>query len=216
MQRRGEIYFNDATLCFQSWQSCSSCHPDARVDTLNWDLANDGFGNPKNVRSMLLAHKTPPAMSSGIRPKAEAAVRSGIRFILFTVRPEKEKAATSIDEYLKSLKPVPSPHLVDGKLSGAAERGKKLFLDNAVGCAKCHPAPLYTDLKLHDVASKGKYDRRKTFDTPTLIESWRTAPYMHDGRYTTMKELLTKGKHGKVDKLSEKQIADLIEFVLSL
>jgi len=217
MQRRGEMYFNDAVLCFQKWQSCATCHPDARVDALNWDLANDAFGNPKNVRSMLLAHKTPPAMSSGIRAKAETAVRSGIKYILFTVRPEEEKAASAIDEYLKSLKPVPSPYLVDGKLSAAAERGKKLFLDKKVGCAQCHPAPLYTDLSLHDVASKGKYDRRKTFDTPTLIECWRTAPYMHDGQYTTMKELLTKGKHGKVDsKLNEKQIADLVEFVLSL
>ena len=217
MQRRGEMYFNDAVLCFQKWQSCATCHPDARVDALNWDLANDAFGNPKNAKSMLLAHKTPPAMSSGIRAKAEMAVRSGIKYILFTVRPEEEKAASAIDEYLKALKPVPSPYLVDGKLSAAAERGKKLFLDKGVGCAQCHPAGLYTDLAMHDVASKGKYDRRKTFDTPTLIECWRTAPYMHDGQYTTMKELLTKGKHGKVDsKLNEKQIADLVEFVLSL
>jgi len=217
LQRLGKMYFNDAVLCFQKWQSCATCHPDARVDALNWDLANDGFGNPKNARSMLLAHKTPPAMSSGVRLKAEAAVRSGIRYILFSVRPKKENSATAIDEYLKALKPVPSPYLVDGKLSAAAERGKKLFFDKTVGCAKCHPAGLYTDLSLQDVASKSKYDRRKTFDTPTLIECWRTAPYMHDGQYTTMTELLTKGKHGTVDaKLDAKQIADLVEFVLSL
>ena len=47
-ERRGEMLFNDATLCFQRWQSCSSCHPDARADGLNWDLINDGIGNPKN------------------------------------------------------------------------------------------------------------------------------------------------------------------------
>jgi len=43
---------------------------------------------------------------------------------------------------------------------------------------------------------------------------------MHDGKYTTMIELLGKGRHGKkggrVDKLTEKEIADLTEFVLSL
>jgi YVTN family beta-propeller protein len=217
VQRRGEIFFHDASLCFQKWQSCSTCHPDARVDALNWDLGNDGFGNPKNARTMLLAHKTPPAMSLGIRAKAETAVRSGIKYILFTVRPEEEKAASAIDEYLKALKPVPSPYLLDGKLSESAERGKKLFFDKDVGCAKCHPTPLYTDLTLHDVTSKGKYDRKSKFDTPALIECWRTAPYMHDGQYTTIKELLTKGKHGSVDtKLKEKQIADLVEFVLSL
>ena len=219
VQRRGEILFNNAKICFQHWQCCASCHPDARVDALNWDLMNDGLGNPKNVRSMLLVHKTPPAMSSGVRGSAELAVRSGITHIQFAVRPEEE--AKAIDEYLKSLKPVSSPYLVSGKLSPAAERGKKIFFDKTYNCAKCHPEPLYSDLLMHDVASKGQYDRRTTFDTPTLIECWRTAPYMHDGQYTTMKELFTKGKHGEkgggpVSKLSEQQIDDLVEFVLSL
>jgi hypothetical protein len=54
-----------------------SCHPDGRSDRLNWDLLNDGVGNPKNTNSMLLAHQTPPAMSEGVRLTAEAAVRSG-------------------------------------------------------------------------------------------------------------------------------------------
>ena len=31
--RKGEMYFNDASYCFQSWQSCTGCHPDdARCD----------------------------------------------------------------------------------------------------------------------------------------------------------------------------------------
>jgi len=216
VQRRGHMHFFDADLCFQHWQSCSSCHPDARVDALNWDLLNDGLGTPKNVKTMLLAHQTPPSMGSGVRENAESAVRGGIRHIQFAVRPEED--AVAIDEYLKSLKPVPSPHLVDGKLSEAALRGKEIF--KRVECATCHPEPLYTDLKMHDVGSRGKYDRRDDFDTPTLIESWRTAPYMHDGSFTTMKDLISKGKHGKVagdvEGLSEKEVNDLAEFVLSL
>ena len=218
VQRRGAILFADATICFQHWQSCSSCHPDSRVDALNWDLMNDGLGNPKNVRTMLLVHRTPPSMSSGIRPNAESAVRSGITHIMFAVRPEED--AVAIDEYLKSLTPVPSPHLVNGQLSPAAERGKILFFSEEVNCGKCHPEPLYTDLLIHDVGSRGQYDRRDTFDTPALIECWRTAPYMHDGQYTTMKELFTRGKHGKkggdIESLNEEQLNDLIEFVLSL
>ena len=61
------MLFNDAEICFQHWQSCASCHPDARVDGLNWDLMNDGLGNPKNTRSMLLVHQGGPAMSLGVR-----------------------------------------------------------------------------------------------------------------------------------------------------
>jgi cytochrome c peroxidase len=218
VKRRGEMLFNDSGLCFQHWQSCASCHPDARVDSFNWDLMNDGLGNPKNVRSMLLAHKTPPAMASGVRETAEEGVRAGITHIQFAVRPEED--AVAIDEYLKALQPVPSPALENGKLSAAAERGKKLFFDAKVGCATCHPEPLYTDLQMHDVDSRGQYDRRSTFDTPTLVECWRTAPYMHDGHYVTLKELFTKGKHGAkggdISKLTEQQIDDLVEFVRSL
>jgi YVTN family beta-propeller protein len=217
-RRRGQMFFHDADLCFQHWQSCASCHPDARVDGLNWDLLNDGLGNPKNNRSMLLAHKTPPSMWEGVRPTAEDAVRSGIKNIQFAVRPEED--AVAIDEYLKSLTPVPSPHLVHGQLSESAKRGKALFFSERVGCATCHPEPLYTDLKVRDVESKGQYDRRPGFDTPTLIECWRTAPYLHDGRYVTMKQLIKDGKHGRkhgeVEKLTEREIDDLVEFVLSL
>ncbi len=70
--RKGEFYFNDAGICFQGWQSCATCHPgDGRVDALNWDLLNDGIGNPKNNKSLLLSHRTPPAMSIGVRETAE-------------------------------------------------------------------------------------------------------------------------------------------------
>lgn len=219
LQRRGEMNFHDAALCFQHWQSCSSCHPEARVDGLNWDLMNDGMGNPKNNRSMLLVFKTPPSMSLGVRPTAESAVRAGITHIQFAVRPEED--AVAIDEYLKALAPVASPYLKNGQLSEAAQRGKALFFSERIGCHKCHPEPLYTDLKMHDVGSKGAYDHNQlAFDTPTLIECWRTAPYLHDGHYLTVKDLILHGKHGnrvaEVEKLADEEIDDLVEFVLSL
>lgn len=217
-RRRGEMLFNSAELCLQEWQSCATCHPDARADGLNWDLVNDGLGNPKNSKSMVLVHETPPAMASGVRPGAREAVRAGIRHIQFTVRPEAD--ADAIDVYLESLEPVPSPYLVDGQLSEAARRGEKLFFDPNVGCAECHPRPTYTDLKPYDVASRGKHDRNDAFDNPTLIECWRTAPYMHDGCFPTVRELIEKGRHGathgNIDQLTPEQITNLVEFVLSL
>jgi YVTN family beta-propeller protein len=214
--RKGELNFHDADLCFQKWQSCSSCHPGARADALNWDLLNDGIGNPKNTKSLLLAHKTPPAMISGVRGDAEAAVRAGIIHIQFMVRPEED--AVAIDEYLKSLEPVPSIHLVNGKLSEEAERGRKVF--EKAGCADCHPAPLYTDMKKHNVSTGKDREENSEFDTPTLIEVWRTSPYLYDGRAVTVREVLTEfnrdDMHGVTSSLSERELADLIEFVLSL
>ncbi|MEJ2701994.1 MAG: beta-propeller fold lactonase family protein [Sedimentisphaerales bacterium] len=215
-ERRGEMLFNDATLCFQGWQSCASCHPsDARSDALNWDLLNDGLGNPKNTRSLLLAHQTPPAMITGVRENAEAAVRAGIQHIQFAVRPEEE--AVAIDQYLKSLEPVPSPYLVDGKLSESARRGRRLF--SQAGCSSCHQGRLHTDLQQYDVGTAVGVDEGRKFDTPTLVEVWRTAPYLNDGRAATIEEVLTKynpnDKHGMTSNLTDDEIKDLAQFVLS-
>jgi len=214
-QRTGEMLFNDASLCFQNWQSCASCHPDGRADGLNWDLLNDGIGNPKNTKSLLLSHKTPPAMITGVRDRAETAVRAGIKNIQFAVCPEQD--AVAIDEYLESLKPASSPYLVNGKLSKAARQGRKVF--EKARCDSCHTGPLYTDLKKYDVGIGIGLDKDRKFDTPTLVELWRTAPYLYDGRAATMKEVLTKyncgDKHGTTSGLTEKQINNLAEFVLS-
>ena len=89
LARKGEMLFHDASCCLQEWQSCATCHPDALADGINWDLLNDGVGNPKQTRSLLLSHKTPPAMITGIRRDAETAVRAGIRYIQFSVRPKR-------------------------------------------------------------------------------------------------------------------------------
>jgi cytochrome c peroxidase len=122
-----------------------------------------------------------------------------------------------MDAYLKSLKPVPSPYLVKGKLSKSAKRGQKVF--EKAGCARCHKGPLYTDLQKYDIGlGEGKDDSRE-FDTPTLVEIWRTAPYLYDGRALTIEEVLTKynpgDKHGTTSNLTKGEIGDLAEFVLS-
>jgi YVTN family beta-propeller protein len=214
--RRGERLFNDATMCFQKWQSCASCHPDVRTDALNWDLLNDGIGNPKNVKSLLLSHKTPPVMALGVRAMAEVAVRAGIKYIQFAVRPEED--AEAIDAYLMSLEPDPSPYLVKGKLTQAAQRGKKLFETSS--CISCHPAPYYTDLQKYDVGTGTGQDKGKRFDVPTLREVWRTAPYLHDGRAVTIYDVIKThnpdDKRGFTSKLTDQQIRDLADYINTL
>lgn len=208
---KGDMYFHDATIGFQSWQSCASCHPnDARIDGLNWDLMNDGVGNPKNTKTLMLSHQTPPCMITGIRKDAETAVRSGIKYILFAE--VTEEVPLAIDAYLKSLKPLPSPYLTTGgKLSESAERGKEFFDNN---CASCHAGELYTDKKLYEVEWNIGTDQGKKMDVPALNEVWRTAPYLYDGRSYTIQDMLKV--HGPKQSLQEKELNDLAEYVLSL
>jgi len=216
--RRGEAIFHDATRCYEYWLSCATCHPDGRVDGLNWDLLNDGIGSPKNTRSLLWSHRTPPVMSEGVRENMESAVDSGFRFILFqqTAKPDLQ----AVQAYLRSMKPEPSPFLVDGELSAKARRGRRIFNDSRTGCRRCHPAPLYTDLKAYDVSTKVKSDYSGKFDTPVLVELWRTAPYLHHGRARTLQQVFTKfnpgDKHGKTSHLSSDDIDALAEYLKSL
>lgn len=215
-ERLGELFFHDASLCFQKWLSCSSCHPDARTDGLNWDLLNDGIANPKNAKSMLYAHRTPPTTWLGVRANAEVSVRAGIRHIQFAVRPEED--AEALDAYLKSLRPEPSPHLVNGQLSESALRGQRLFRTQR--CSRCHDGELYTDLQQHMVGTTKGVDEGKPVDTPSLIELWRTAPYLHDGRAATVRDVLTTEAHAgiftRTERLSDEELSDLEAFLLSL
>lgn len=207
---KGDMYFHDATLSFQSWQSCASCHPNgARVDGINWDLLNDGMGNPKNTKTLLLSHQTAPCMATAIRKNAEIAVRSGIKHILFAET--DDEVFESMNEYLKSLKPLSSPYLINGKLSDTAKRGKRIFQES---CISCHSGPYYTDQKQYKVPWTTEHDKGLPMDVPTLSECWRTAPYLYDGRSCSMKEMLKI--HGPTKKCSQKEMDELEEYVLSL
>lgn len=208
----GERIFNDAEYCFQNWQSCNGCHPgDARSDGMNWDLMNDGIGNSKNCKSLLFSHFTPPCMISGIRANAEIADRKGFTHIQFYEI--SEDMAKQVDIYLKKLKAVPSPYLVDGQLSEKAKQGQKVF--QKLKCDECHNGEYYTDMQMHRIGDDIEFE--KGWDTPTLREVWRTAPYLFDGRAATMKEVFEVHKHGlEGKKVSAKDIDALVEYVNSL
>jgi cytochrome c peroxidase len=116
---------------------------------------------------------------------------------------------------------VASPYLENGRLSAAARRGQRLFDDKTVGCARCHPAPLFTDLQSYDVGTRARTDYDTgTFDTPTLVELWRTAPYLHDGSAATLRDVLTQAnkldQHGHTSQLTAQQMNDLLAYLLSL
>jgi cytochrome c peroxidase len=80
---------------------------------------------------------------------------------------------------------------------------------------------LFTDLKRHDVGTGKDSEAGKEFDTPTLMEVWRTAPYLLDGRAVTILDVLSKkynpnDLHGKTSDLTRQERSDLAKYVMSL
>jgi len=221
--RRGEYRFYDAYLCLENWQSCHSCHPFGRPDALNWRLNTD-LNSPKNAKSMVYSWWTPRTNWAGKRENAYQSIRTGIEEeLLIKVIGDIQPIAFDMDTFFMRLKPVPSPCLVKGKLSEAAKRGRAMYYDkDKVNCIVCHPAPLFTDKKFHDAGFSDPFDANRDWDTPGLNECWRTAPYNHIGSSENMRECLLSPGHADIRtldgkmRLTENEIKDLIEYVLSL
>jgi len=125
-------------------------------------------------------------------------------------------------------------------LSPAAQRGLVLFREKA-RCTKCHSGFNSTDEKFHNLGigwdtntvDLGRYMVTKdpqeigAFKTPTLREISRTAPYMHDGRFGTLEEVVQFYNQGGIKnphqdnliiplKLTDQEKRDLVEFLHAL
>ncbi len=125
-------------------------------------------------------------------------------------------------------------------LSPAAQRGMQLFFGDA-RCHICHSGPNFTDNRFHNIGVgiaaeppdrgrekvTGATKDRGAFKTPTLREIARTAPYMHDGSFKTLKDVVWHYNFGGVTDaendyrdqelqvlyLSDDDVSDLVNFL---
>lgn len=125
-------------------------------------------------------------------------------------------------------------------MSESAKRGFALFNDKA-NCVKCHQGFNFTDNGFHnigvksltDVEDEGRFAHRKikvlrgAFKTPTLRDVELTAPYMHNGLYNTLEDVIDHYDRGgdvttnlspnmKPLNLSASEKSDLVAFMKSL
>lgn len=217
--RRGDRTYHDASTTLQKWLSCATCHPDARVDGLDWDMPNDGVGNAKNTKSHLYAFETPPAMWRGVRDDASVGVAAGFKHIKFKVPTQQE--LDDVSAYIKSLEEEASPYRnKDGTMTEDAIAGKAIFESSETQCTACHSGKYLTDLEVHDVGTKDQWDIDGNYYTPPLTELWRTAPYMHDGSAATVKDVLTTKNagdtHGHTSQLTTAQLDQLAAYLLQV
>ncbi len=127
---------------------------------------------------------------------------------------------------------------VDGVMSESAQRGFGLFKGKA-NCIACHDGFNFSDNGFHNIGLKnvkdmGRYKIKPVkvlkgaFKTPTLRDITLTAPYMHNGAYTTLEEVVDHYNAGgfknagtldpnmKPLNLSKKERQDVVEFMKSL
>ena len=133
----------------------------------------------------------------------------------------KEWAA--IAAYIGGLRPRPNPHM-DGDLPRdeireSARRGRAIFFDTEVGCGGCHSGPRLTVSGSTKKARTYDVGTGKKMDVPSLLHLWDTAPFLHDGRAATLREVLTThnadDRHGRTSHLSEQELVELESFLLA-
>jgi cytochrome c peroxidase len=107
--------------------------------------------------------------------------------------------------------------LIPGRATASELRGEALFFGKA-RCAACHPAPTYTDDKMHDLRVEEFYHGRaqgwiKTFSLRGIKDS---PPYFHDGRLPTLEDSVEFFNLILELKLDEGEKSDLVAFLRQL
>jgi YVTN family beta-propeller protein len=230
---------DDPRLARDQWISCNTCHFEGEHDGRTWFF---GFAGPRNTTSLLGMIETYPLRWSGEWDESadlefanrrenfgsgliEGEMNCSLSPPDCVNQPPNQGRSYDLDclaAFIDSLQVELSPGHADGQPLTAAElRGQALFNDAELGCVTCHPAPLYTDLLMHDVGTATEDERiGPAYDTPSLRGLYDSAPYFHDGSAATLYDTVTRpspgGEHDVRGRLSEAEIEDLIAFLRAL
>ena len=238
--RGKQLFYSSARsdLARASWVSCNTCHIEGEHDGRTWKLRYTGDVPPgeqpvivRNTTSLLGMVETYPLRWSGEWDESADSEHS-VRFEQFgtgliqgemnvTLGSPNQGRSYDLDclaAYIDSLSLAAPKHILNER----ERRGKELFESPDTGCSDCHPAPLYTDLRSHDVGTASGSGEwfGPLIDTPTLRFSYDSAPYLHDGRAETLYDVLTtynlSDTHGATSNLDEEDLRSLEAFLLAL
>jgi cytochrome c peroxidase len=192
------------TAISQDGRTCASCHPDGRDDALTWSTP-EGPRNTPMLAGRL--HKTGPFGWNGSSSTVQEHLHQTFQRLRGSGLQEHELAA--LDSFLHAMHTPRLRTPAPGSEMAKVARGKEIFESADSACATCHRTDdAFIDRTKHDVGSKAKADNETSFDTPTLRFVGATAPYFHDGRYATLREMLL-GHDGKMGRTSHLKPADL-------
>jgi mono/diheme cytochrome c family protein len=203
---------NDARISLDG-RACASCHPDGRDDGLVWS-SPDGARQTKMLAGRL-ADSAPygwfgehTTLLTHVEHTIARLGGSGF---------DHPSDAVDLKALIAYITALPAPKLAVDDGDERVARGKRLFEADEQGCGKCHDGG-GTDATAYDVGSGTEGERQRQFDTPSLRFLAASAPYFHDGRYATLRELLRKtdGTMGHTGSLDERELEALEAYLLTL
>ena len=190
--------------------SCHSCHTDGHTSNRLADTLGDGvYGNAKRVPSLLGTATSGPWAWTGTQESLPGQIRKSLTSTMHSDQVTKS-VIHDLTAYLKTLKPPESLRAARVMKSETAH-GQKLFESH--GCAECHAAKHMTREGAFDVGLEDKVGLRK-FNPPSLIGVSQRDRLLHDGRVSTLKDVLQIHPPGAT--LNEVERLNLAQFLLGL
>jgi len=203
---------NDVRISLDG-RACASCHPDGRDDGLVWS-------SPVGARqTKMLAGRLADSAPYGWFGE-HATLLTHVEHTIARLGGtgfDHASDAADLKALIAYLTALPTPKLAVDDGDERIARGERLFEADEQGCGKCHDGG-GTDATAYDVGSGAEGERQRQFDTPSLRFLAASAPYFHDGRYATLRELLQKtdGTMGHTGSLDERDLDALEAYLLTL
>jgi cytochrome c peroxidase len=230
---QGRALFESSSLA-KAGESCGGCHTlgTANISVgLTPHLAADGktvlFG--RDPPSLVGARRTAPygwtAATPTLRQMVVNTILGHFKDGATQSADTTAQQAAALEAYVASIKP-PTTSFDQGTMSAAAIRGEDLFQGKGA-CIACHGGPLFTDNGLHNTLvpqrdgwnDPGATTPPGAFNTPTLRDLRNTAPYMHNGVFATLKDVVefynARSSIAPLN-LTPQEIDDLVAYLDSL
>ena len=190
------------------------------LQNLRWKQTFFADGGPKNLETLPLAPLTNPLEMGTTLPallaKLNADPAYAQRFAqVYGQRPiDSYQLLRALAQFTAALTSASSRydhyvrHEAGGTLTTQELRGQALF---AAKCSSCHATDLFTDESFRNNGLNARFPQdsgrvlitflptdRGRFKVPSLRNVALTAPYMHDGRFRTLGQVLAHYDHGMV------------------
>lgn len=215
----GERLFYDAHLSHDGWLSCNSCHVDGQGANALVDTRGDGgWGAPKRIPPLFHLAATAPYGWLGNQPTLGDQLD---QTLASTMHGEtlSEVDRQALLGYLRALRGPGEPTLAAGANDRGASRealvrrGRALFQSS--GCVECHRPPAWTSHATFDVGIVDASGNRR-FNPPSLIGVRFRTSLLHDGRATSLRDLIEGERHQVPADMDADERAALRAFLRSL
>jgi hypothetical protein len=187
--------------------ACASCHPEGGDDGHVWRFP-EGLRRTMPLEGGVLERA--PFHWDGSLHDMSSLVATVMVTRMGIPRDPTAEQISALGAFLEQLPVLPPAEGLDPT---AVARGEAVFRRTDVACATCHSGPQFTDNRLVDVGTGGK------FVTPTLLGVGLRPALFHDGCAKSISQrfgVCGGTAHGKPELLSADEQADLIAFLRSL